>query len=218
MVVLEWVAQVLVAVRDVLVLRAPSVVLDDPRSALPVALGVALLAGLSTMAGHAVVFALNRIGGLRLVAGMGVGAVYVVLLRALTAAVLAVGLPLVTPGDVDGGLVAVVFLVAIAPHALGFLVFVPYLGLGFGRLLEVWSLVALVVLLGAALGLDRWPAIAAGGGAWLAGQLLSRLLARPLAALASRAWTLATGHPSFVTVRDVLSGAPLIPLERRERV
>lgn len=218
MVVLDWLAQVLVAVRDVLVLRTPAIVLEDSRTALPISLGVALLAGLSTMVGHAVVFTLNRIGGLRMAAGMTIGAVYIVLLRLLTAGVLALGVPLVTPGSVDGALVAVVFLVAVAPHALGFLVFVPHLGIGIGRLLEVWSLVALVVLLGTALGLGRWQAIAVGGAAWVAGQLLSRLLARPLAGLSSRAWTLATGHPSFVTVQDILTGAPFVPLERRERV
>lgn len=214
---LDWMADVLTAVGDVWAFRAPALLVTQARAELSVAVGVAVLAGLSTMVGHAVVFAINRVSGLRMLAGMTLGALYTVLLRGLIAATLALAAVAVTQGRVDGETVGICYLFALAPLVLAFLVFVPHFGLYIGRVLEGWTLLCLVALISPVLGVGRWYALAVAGGAWLIGQLLSRLLSRPLAAVSSRLWSLTTGHETFLTAHDILTGAPFVPLERRER-
>lgn len=215
--VLELMAAVLDAVGDVWAFRAPAR-LTHPHEAVRLpAIGVAILAGLSVMLGNVVVFVINRVGGLRMAAGIALGAVFMALLRVLAATAIAFAAWALTGGAIDGELIAITYLFALAPLVLSFLVFIPHLGLGIGRLLEVWSVLCLVALLSPVLGVGRWPALAIGVGGWFLSQLLSRLLARPLAAIASRVWTLATGHTSLLTAKDILTGATFVPLERQER-
>ncbi|WP_163540926.1 hypothetical protein [Occultella kanbiaonis] len=214
--VVEWFAQVFAAVGDVLSFRVPPVLLDSPGHALSLGIGIAVLAGLSTMLGHAVVFVINRVRRLRMVAAIALGAVYTVLLRGLTGVAIALVAWLVTRGNVDGEMITAAYLFAIAPHVLAFLVFIPYLGLLFGRVLEVWSAVALAVLLAPVLGVGLLPALAISGVAWAGAHLVSVVLARPLARVTSRGWTLVTGHETILTSSDILSGTPFVPLEHRE--
>lgn len=216
MTVMEWFAEVLGAAGDVWALRVPSALELGPRAMIPVAVGVAVLAGLATMIGHTVVFAINRVTGLRMATGMALGALYLAVLRAFTAVVIGLLALAVTRGAVDGELLAVVYLLAMAPHLLGVLVFIPHFGLVIGRLLEVWTLVSLAALLVGVLGIGRLPAAAIALAAWVVSQLLSHGLAKPLAVLSSRAWSLATGHDTFITTQDILAGAPFVPLERQE--
>ncbi|WP_147919173.1 hypothetical protein [Ruania zhangjianzhongii] len=214
---LEWFVEVVGAAGDVLALRVPSALEIGPRAMVPVAAGVAILAGLATMLGHTVVFAINRVTGLRMAAGMALGGLYLAVLRALTGVVIGLLALAVTRGAVDGELLAVVYLLAMAPHLLGVLVFIPHFGLMIGRLLEVWTLVSLAALLVHVLGIGRLPAAAIALAAWVVSQLLSHLLAKPLAVVSSRAWSLATGHATFITTQDILAGAPFVPLEQREQ-
>lgn len=213
---LTWFDGVLAAIGDVWAFRMPSPLATSAQSALPTAAGVALLAGLAIMVGHVVVFALNRVTGLRMLVGLAIGAVYMALLRAVTAASIAGLAWLVTRGRVDPETIGVTYLFALAPLVLSFLVFLPHFGLVIGKLLEGWTVLCLVVLLSPVLGIGWWQALALGGGTWLVSQLASRLLARPLAALTSRVWTLATGHEVFLTAHDILTAAPFVPLERAE--
>ncbi|HIZ35429.1 MAG TPA: hypothetical protein H9815_06600 [Candidatus Ruania gallistercoris] len=217
MTVMDWFAEVLGAAGDVWSLRVPAALELGAQAMVPVAAGVAVLAGLATMLGHSVVFAINRVTGLRMAAGMTLGALYLAVLRAFTAVVIGLLALVVTRGAVDGVLLAVVYLLAMAPHLLGVLVFIPHFGLVIGRLLEVWTLVSLAALLVGVLGIGRVPAAAIALAAWLVSQLLSHLLAKPLALVSSRVWTLATGHETFITTQDILAGAPFVPLERQER-
>lgn len=215
--VLEWLSAVLAAVGDVWAFRAPARLTHPHEGVWAPAIGVAVLAGLSVMVGNVVVFAINRVSGLRMVVGIALGAVFMTLLRILAATAIALAAWGVTQGRIDGEMIAITYLFALAPLVLSFLVFIPHLGLGIARLLEIWSVLCLVVLLSPVLGVGRWPALAIGVGGWLLSQLLSRLLARPLAALTSRAWTLVTGHATLVTAKDLLTGATFVPLERQER-
>ena len=211
---ISWIAAVLAAATDVALLR-PAVVFErlSATSLVSVAVGVALLAGASTMFGHVVVFLLNHVYGLRLYAGVALGGLYLTLLHVLSAVV--VGLAATAAmGDVAPMTIAVAYLLALSPRLLGFLVFVPHIGLGIGRLLEGWWLITLVIVLAQVLGLGRWQALAVAGVAWLLTQLLSRLLARPVASLTSRAWTRLSGRTTFITAHDILAGTPFVPLER----
>lgn len=215
--VVTWFGEVLSAVGDVWAFRTPDSLAHGPADAWPIAIGVALLAGLATMVGHAVVFAINRVSGVRMVAGMALGAVFTVALRLLMATTIAVVSWAVTAGRVSGEAVGITYLFALAPLVLSFLVFVPHFGLALGRLLEGWALLCLVALLSPVLGVGLWAALALAGGSWVVTQVLSRVLARPLASVTSRLWTVATGHDTFLTTHDILTGAPFVPLERQER-
>ncbi|WP_420112295.1 hypothetical protein [Pseudactinotalea sp.] len=215
--VLEWLSAVLAAVGDVWAFRAPARLTHPHEAVWAPAIGVAVLAGLSIMLGNVVVFVINRVSGLRMVAGIALGAVAMALLRMLSAAAIALAAWAVTRGGIDGELIAITYLFALAPLVLSFLVFIPHLGIGIGLLLELWSVLCLVSLLSPVLGVGRVAALAIGLGGWFLSALLSRLLTRPLAAIGSRAWTLATGHTSLLTGKDILTSATFVPLERQER-
>lgn len=207
-----WIVAVFTATADVALLRPGRLLgVAEPASLVPVAIGVALLAGISTMAGHVVIFLLNRVRGLRLHAALALGGLYLTFLHLLTGVVIALIVVLVA-GQVEPVTIVVAYLLCAAPRVLGFLVFVPHLGLGFGRLLEGWSLLALVFLLPHVLTLNRWQTLLLAGVAWLLTQVLSRVLARPMAQVASRVWTRVSGSTTFITAHDILAGSPFIPL------
>lgn len=213
---ITWILAVFAAAADVALLRPGQLVgAGGAASLVPVAIGVALLAGISTMAGHVVIFLLNHIHGLRLVAALTLGGLYLTFLHLLTGVVLAL-IVLLVAGQVDPVTIVVAYLLSAAPRVLGFLVFVPHLGLGLGRLLEGWGLVALVFLLPHVLPLNRWQTLALAGIAWLLTQVLSRVLARPTAQVASRVWTRVSGTTTFITAHDILAGSPFVPLGQED--
>lgn len=215
--VLAWLSAVFAAVGDVWSFRAPARLTHPHEAVWGPAIGVAVLAGLSIMLGNVVVFVINRVSGVRMMAGIALGAVAMALLRMLSAAAIALAAWAVTRGAIDGELIAITYLFALAPLVLSFLVFIPHLGIGIGLLLELWSVLCLVALLSPVLGVGRVAALAIGLGGWFLSAFLSRLLTRPLAAIGSRAWTLATGHTSLLTGKDILTSATFVPLERQER-
>ncbi|GAB3817380.1 hypothetical protein GCM10028820_18240 [Tessaracoccus terricola] len=176
------------------------------------ALGVALIAGASTMLGHVAILLLNRISGLRLVTSLLLSFLTLAFLYAsqgaVTWAVATVALrrplPLVP-------LIAVALL-ALAPLAFNFITALPHLGLGIGRVLQAWSFLVLWFGVGVTFQLT-WPwALGFTIAGWVVMQLLARFLDRPFNWLYSRLWSLATGRPTMATSQDILSGMPIIPV------
>lgn len=173
---------------------------------------VALLAGLSSMLGHVAVLKINHIAGLRLVTSLLVNALLLVSLYVIQAAmiwcigslVLMRAMPLIPLIEVA--------LLALAPHVFAFITAMPHIGLGIGRLLEVWSYLIIWVGTLHAFSLGRWSALAITIAGWLVMQILSRLLAEPLNWVVGRLWTLASGRPTFVRSRDILAGTPMVPV------
>ncbi|MFV0252582.1 MAG: hypothetical protein ACK5H2_04530 [Beutenbergiaceae bacterium] len=209
---MDWFTQVVTALTHVWTMQAPQALLSTD-GALSVALGIVVLASASWVLGHAVIFGINRVTGLRMVAAVTIGIGYVALARGLMALTVAIIVSLLA-GPAIGASAGLAYLFALAPLALSVLVFIPHLGLGVGRLLEVWSVLALAAILAQAVPIGSWAGLAIAGGAWLLGYLASRLAARPVARVTAWIWTLATGTPTFVTARDVLTGAPFIPVQR----
>src|SRR5690625_6631105 len=71
---ITWIVAVCTAAADVALLRPGRLFAGAGTASLvPVAIGVALLAGISTMAGHVVIFSLNRVRGLRLHVALALG-------------------------------------------------------------------------------------------------------------------------------------------------
>lgn len=181
------------------------------------ALMVALIAGTSTMLGHTAILLLNRIKGWRLVTTMLMNFFSLAFLHVVEAAVTWGVTSLVLRRPVGLMPLILVGLLSLAPHVFAFLQSMPYLGLLIGRVLQGWSFLILWFGVAHVFSL-RWVwALAFTLSGWFVMQLLSRLLQRPVGAMSSYLWTLATGRPTMVTSRDVLAGTPFMPVMDRTR-
>jgi hypothetical protein len=180
---------------------------------LEMAITVAALAGISTLLGDSVVLFLNRVRGWRFGVTMLLNALGVVLLYALQALVIAIVGPLIvghTPGlaTVTRGV-----MLATAPLIFGFLVLIPYLGPAIARVLQAWGLLVLWLVNDVLFDTDLWTALLITGIGWGVMQLLSWSLSRPVNWIGDGIWRLATGKPSMMTGRDLLSGHMFMPLD-----
>lgn len=194
----------------------PTIFVGLGRAGVWTALGVALIAGASTMLGHVATLMLNRIAGFRLVTSLLLSSLTLIFLYSSQAAVtwavataaLRRPLPLVP--------LILVAMIALAPLAFNFITALPHLGLGIGRLLQAWSYLILWLGVATTFGLNWYWSLGITLAGWVVMQLLARLLQRPLNWAYSRLWTLATGRPTMVTSQDILSGMPIIPVQVRE--
>ena len=177
------------------------------------ALGVAVLASLSTMLGHSAVLALNRIRGLRLLSTLVLNAVVLSSLRILQAAITWTVAGIVLGHPVPLLDLVIVALLSLAPQVFGVVTAMPHAGLFIGRVLEGWQYLVLVVGVSATFGVTLATALGITLVGWVVMQMVSRLLRVPATWLGSRLWTLATGRPTMVTARDILAGTPLMPVE-----
>ena len=192
-------------------------VIEDPSLGLPGLLTsglIALVAGISTLLGHCAILFINRVRGLRFVAVLIVGGLFLTLLYTIQALILWVVAGPITQHRLHLAELVSVTLSSTAPLAYGFLVFIPYLGVLIGRILQGWSAVCLWLLVMAAMDTTWWQALIATGLAWMIMQLASRLLGRPAGLLAGKVWTLVTGHPTMLDPKDVLAGTPFVPIGR----
>ena len=185
---------------------------DHPLT-LEMALTIAALAGVSTLFGDSVVLFLNRVRGWRFAITMLLNALGFVLLYALQALVIAVVGPLVVGHSPGLATVTQGVMLATAPMIFGFLVLIPYLGPAIARLLQVWGLLVLWLVNEVLFQTDLWTALLITGIGWGVMQLLSWSLARPVNWIGDRIWRLATGKPSMMTGRDLLSGHMFMPLD-----
>ena len=180
---------------------------------LEISVTIAAIAGVSTLLGDSVVLFLNRVRGWRFAVTMVLNALGFVLLYALQAFVIAIVGPLIvghTPGlsAVTRGV-----MLATAPMVFGFLVLIPYLGPAIARLLQAWGLLVLLMVNEVLFDTDFWTALLITGIGWGVMQLLSWSLSRPVSWIGDRIWRLATGKPSMMTGRDLLSGHMFMPLD-----
>lgn len=182
------------------------------------ALGVLLVAALSSMFGHVAVLKLNRVSGWRLVGVLFINAIVLWSLQVVQAAVIWLGASLSLTRPISLRELAIVAMLAVSPQAFAFVTAMPHLGLGIGRLLEGWSY--LILWYGTSrvfhIGWELSLAVTICG--WLVMQLLSRLLARPLGAAMTKVWSFVIGNPVYITGRDILAGMPLIPVGHAQEV
>ena len=209
---LEWVAAVLDAVSRALVLDSTLLVHAQDPGFLPVAAGVALLAGVMTMLGHSVILFVNGVAGFRFgLALLGTG-LWTVFLYALQGVVVGLAAGLIVDLRPPWWQVLALVLVASAPLCFKFLILLPYAGPAIGRVLEVWSFFVMMVAVDAVFGVSAWTALLLTGLGWVAKQAVARLVAGPLGWVVSRAWRLVTGRPALISARDVLAGHPFVDI------
>lgn len=175
--------------------------------------GVALLAGISVMAGHAVVLLVNHISGWRFAIGLLLSAVWLVALHAIESVVLW-GLGSLASGrDVSYSTVLAGVLIATAPQVWGFLALIPYLGTAISRFLSAWGAVVLWAVTAGTFDVGRWAALALVAASWLAMHLLSTLCAPWVSRAMATLFHRVTGRPFRVSGADVLNGRPMIASE-----
>ncbi len=209
--VLEWIAAVFAAAGEVMTLRDGV----TPVPSLDIAVGIAFLAGASTLLGHGAVLYINRIKGFRGVAALALSGALLVLLYVAQAVILFFVAPPITGSHVPLLTVVAITLASTAPMLFGVFEFIPVLGLLLGKLLSAWGFVVLWVLILTAYETTALRALIAGGVGWFIMHLLSILLGPQLARLTGRVWQWVTGVPTEMTARDILSGTPMIPLSPR---
>lgn len=182
------------------------------RTAIGPAIGVAVLAGASTVLGHVAILMLNRIAGFRLVTSVLLSTLSLAVLYSSQAAITWVVATAALRRPLPLLPLILVALLALAPLVFNFVTALPHLGLGIGRLLQAWSYLIMWLGVGTTFGVGWQWSLGITIVGWVAMQLVSRLVDRPVNWAYSRLWTLATGRPVMVTSSDILAGMPIIPV------
>lgn len=185
----------------------------DHPFAIWLAVGVALLAGVSVMAGQAVILLVNRVTGWRFAVGLLLSATWLVVLHAIESVVLWGLGRLVSGAEVSYSIVLAGVLVATAPQVWGFLALIPYLGTALSRFLSAWSAIVLWAVTAGTFEVGRWTALALVAASWLVMHLLSTLCAPWVSRAMARLFQRVTGRPFRVSGADVLNGRPMITSE-----
>lgn len=191
----------------------PELFADPTAVGIWTALGVALVAAVSTLLGHVAILVLNRLRGLHVLTSLLLTfAALLVLYSAQAVSTWAVASLLVSEPRPVKPLIIVAAL-AMAPQAFAFLTALPHFGLILGRFLEIWGFLIFWYGVSQVFELRWFAALGVTLAGWLVMQLISRLLHRPISWVVARVWRLATGRPTMITSRDVLAGMPFIPVE-----
>lgn len=151
---------------------------------LRLALVVLLLGGFSNAIGQSVALFANHVRPWRFLASLAVGALLFAVSVLIWGAAVTALAGLAFSQATEARQVAQVVGLAHAPRLFAFLVLTPYFGSPLGAALTVWTLLALAVGTRTVFDLGLAGTLAVLGLAWLAIELLSRTVGRPLVATA----------------------------------
>lgn len=168
-----------------------------------VALAVVILAAVSEELAQSVVLFINKVRPWRFTQTLLISAVsHVVGFLIWAASVWLVGVYLFR---VDVGFTAVIAAVGLgyAPQIFAFFTLIPFFGLWFNGILNIWSLMAIIIAVRLGLGLDIGQAVLAAGLGWVGLQLWRRTLGRPIAAIGRWMQRRTAGVPMQLTRDDV---------------
>jgi hypothetical protein len=179
---------------------------------LGVAIGVAMLAGASTLLGNSVVLFINRVRGLRFWFSILLNGVALVALYLVQAVVVYLaGLAIVGPGPTLLHTTLAVML-STGPLVFGVFALFPFVGPWIARVLQAWSFLSLWAMVAVAYDRGIWTGLLISGIGWGVMQLLAWAFAKPITWAGDRIWRLVTGRPSMLTGHDILSGHPFMPV------
>ena len=168
------------------------------------ALLVALLAGFSQAIGQSIVLFLNRVKPLRFFLSLLMSAILFAFGYIFWALSTWVASILLFRGNWTTLLDVIRTLgLSYAPLIFSFLVALPYLGLPISTLLSIWSFLAFLTGLKAALGLDLWQAFGCGVLGWAVFEGLQRTIGRPLAGLGRWLTNTAAGVNLVTNLKDL---------------
>lgn len=149
-----------------------------------VAIAVILLAGLSQAIGQSIVLFVNRVKPLRFVLSLVMSSF--IYLGTYVFWAISIWLVVDFVFGLDFRLLSISKALALCyvPQLLAFLVALPYIGMPISILLSIWTLLAILVGIGAVTDLNTWQAVVCVGLGWLVLQLGQRTIGRPLTKLA----------------------------------
>ncbi|NJM08682.1 hypothetical protein HC891_24585 [Candidatus Gracilibacteria bacterium] len=161
---------------------------EDIRAALPVALGVVFLSGISLLIGQSVILFLNRVPPIRFVISLLIQGVLLTAGLIMTAIVIWLSGLIVFRSDPEISAVITLTAVSYAPLAFGFLILIPYFGIFIEKLLYAWTLLILLFIIRFGFDTNFVAAVVCVGLAYGLRTVLSATIGRPLVAL--RNWIL----------------------------
>jgi hypothetical protein len=107
--------------------------------------------------------------------------------------------------DVPLGTATRIIALSAAPLVFGWLILIPYLGTGIGRLLSVWSFLIALGAVRYTFQLDFLPALICVGAGWLLMWLVSVTIGRPFVALRNLIWNRVAGTALDARSADILA-------------
>lgn len=172
---------------------------------------VAVLAGISELAGQSFILVANRVPIYRiLLALLLTGLIYPLMAFAWTFGAFLFARrfepenSIADPANIE--MIAAVVALAFAPRIFGIVSIAPYFGVAFGRMLDLWVMALVIFGLGAAANVPLWGAAASGVVGWAAQYFVRRflggLLARPLRAIRK----LVLGSPLDQSPKAIIDG------------
>jgi hypothetical protein len=170
------------------------------------ALLVAFIAGLSQAIGQGIVLFTNRVKPLRFMLSVLIAAVLFAFSYLFWALSTWVASLILFRGELKFTLLVDIFRtlgLSYAPLIFSFLVAMPYLGVPISTLLSIWSFLAFLAGLKAALGLGLWQAFGCGVVGWAVFEGLQRTIGRPLAGLGRWLANTAAGVKLVTNLKDL---------------
>lgn len=165
---------------------------------------IVAMAGASLLLGQSVVLLANQVTPGRFVLSLGLNAVlYALGLVFWAASIWIVARALFGAGATLG---AAMWAVGIgsAPLLFGFLVLLPYLGTPLNWALHIWALLITLVTVRSTFPLTLAQSLACVALGWLAIEVLSSTVGRPLMALRNWIWRAVTGAPFDTNTRELV--------------
>lgn len=178
--------------------------ITHPRSVEIIA-GIIFLAGMSMLLGQSVILFVNKVRRGRFVFSMLTnGLIFLItyLLWGLAVAIIGYfmfNVPIVR-------LIGVAWLIGLstAPLVFGFLILIPYMGTGIGKVLSVWQVLIMTTVVQFAFEVDFIPAAVCVGVSWLFMLLLSNTIGKPVVKLRNFIYRKVTGSNLDATTQDIL--------------
>ena len=147
---------------------------------------IVLAAGFARAGGDSIILFINRVKASRFLSILAIEAVFFALNYGFWSLSTWFVSRTLFAASADFGTIARTLGFGIAPLAFSFLEALPYWGEAIFLLLSLWSLLAIVVGLEVATGLDWWPAFACCLVGWGAFQLLMRTIGNPISVIGKK--------------------------------
>lgn len=173
-----------------------------------IAIGIAVMAGISIVVGKLVVLAINQLRGVKLLFAIGTASMSTVLQFIVQAASMwALGRIFLDDMPKLGLVIKVLFLSS-APLILSFTSILPILGPPLEVLYSTWSLGILWGVAQVVFHLNPFSALVMALGSWLVMQIFANTLGKPFGRLRDWVWLKITGRPLLLSSQSILDAFP----------
>jgi hypothetical protein len=172
--------------------------------AFALAIGVIVVAGVSSLLGQSVTLFINRVRPGRFIFSLALNGLLLVvnwLVWSLTLWLIGIALFPITPSYRT---ILLLIALSYAPLVYGFLILIPWLGLFIQRLVYVWSFIIVVGAVQFEFQTGFFQALVAAGIGWLVMLVMTLTIGRPLVALRNLIFHKVAGTRLDATAQDIL--------------